>query len=131
MGVSLDRRAALELWRVVTLSTVRADGPDLTQRQLAVLLTIYLTPPPHTVRGLAEILNVGKPAITRAIDTLAGLKLVRRRRDEADGRNVLLQRTQQGTAFMSEFGDLVVRRASAIPAVSPSQGGAERDTQAL
>ena len=32
-------------------------------RQLALLLTVYLTPPPHTVRGLAETLNVAKPVV--------------------------------------------------------------------
>jgi DNA-binding MarR family transcriptional regulator len=128
MGVSLDRRSALELWRAVTLASVRAEGPDLTARQLAVLTTIYLTPPPHTVRGLAEVLGVGKPAITRAIDTLAALKFVRRRRDEADGRNVLLQRTAPGAVFMTDFGDLIARRAATLPA-SPS--GAERDSQGL
>ena len=36
------------------------------------MFTVYLDPPPHTVRGLAAALGVSKPAITRALDTLAG-----------------------------------------------------------
>ena len=44
--------------------------PDFTLRQLAILLTIYLDPPPHTVRGLAEKLGVTKPVVTRALDVL-------------------------------------------------------------
>ena len=67
---------ALRLWQQVTLSEVRDDAPDLTMRQMAILLTIYLDPPPHTVRGLAARLDVTKPVITRALDTMGALKLV-------------------------------------------------------
>lgn len=114
MKAEVDRRTALELWRSVTLHTVRADEPDLTARQLAVLMTVYLTPAPHTVRGLAETLNVGKPAITRALDALTALGFVRRRRDETDARNVLVQRTVKGSVYLADFGDLIARRAGAI-----------------
>lgn len=111
MSLELDRRAALDLWRGVTVMAVKADEPDLTARQLAVLMTVYLSPPPHTVRGLAQQLNVGKPAITRALDTLARYGLIRRRRDESDGRNVLVQRTVKGSVFLADFGDLITDHA--------------------
>ncbi len=39
-----------------------------------------------TVRGLAQVLKVSKPAITRALERLGALDLVRRRTDEADRR---------------------------------------------
>src|SRR5207244_1802239 len=58
-------REALDLWRRVLVESLRGGGPDLSQRQLSLLLTVYLTPPPHTVRGLAELLRVSKPAISR------------------------------------------------------------------
>lgn len=90
---------------------VRRDSPDLSARQMAVLLTVYMTPPPHTVRGLAETLNVSKPAITRALDRLGGLDLVRRKTDEKDRRSVLAQRTVRGSVFLHEFADSVVRAA--------------------
>lgn len=99
---------ALLLWRDVTLETVRRDAPDLSARQMAILLVVYLSAPPHTVRGLAERLNVSKPAITRALDSLGRLDLLRRRRDEKDRRNVLVQRTVKGSVFLSDFGDVVV-----------------------
>ena len=54
---------ALRLWQQVSLSEVRDDAPDLTVRQMAILLTIYLDPPPHTVRGLAAKLGVTKPVM--------------------------------------------------------------------
>jgi DNA-binding MarR family transcriptional regulator len=114
MKIDMDRRAALELWRQVTVAGVRADWPDLSARQMAVLMTVYLTPAPHTVRGLAEALNVGKPAITRALDTLSRLGYVRRRRDDADGRNVLVQRTVKGSVYLTEYGDVIARTAGRL-----------------
>lgn len=114
MGLEIDRRQALDLWRQVLVTTVKADEPDLTARQIAVLMTVYLSPPPHTVRGLAQSLGVGKPAITRALDTLERLGLVRRRRDESDGRNVLIQRTVKGSVYLSDFGDLIAVQARSL-----------------
>lgn len=114
MPLELKPMTALGLWRDVTLATVRSDLPDLTQRQLAILLHVYLAPPPHTVRGLAKTLNVTKPAITRALDTLGRIELLKRRRDEADRRNVLIQRTVKGSVFLSDFGDRVTAAAKQI-----------------
>ncbi len=52
---------------------MRDGEPDLSARQTAILLTVYLELPPHTVRGLAKQLGVTKPVITRALDTLGKL----------------------------------------------------------
>eukprot|EP00439_Symbiodinium_sp_Y106_P088506 s1_g1042.t1 len=93
---------ALKLWHDVVLDTVRRDVPDLSARQLAILLTVYLEPPPHTVRGLAAKLNVSKPAITRALDTMGQKDLLKRKRDDTDKRNVLVQRTVAGSVYLSE-----------------------------
>jgi DNA-binding MarR family transcriptional regulator len=104
MEIIRDQNEALNLWRRVTVTTVRSDAPDLTARQLAVLMTVRLQPAPHTVRGLAATLNVGKPAITRALDTLTRLGYVQRRRDPKDGRNVFVERTERGDAFLDQLG---------------------------
>jgi DNA-binding MarR family transcriptional regulator len=98
---------ALDLWRDVLVETVRSAGPDLSARQLAIILTVYLTPPPHTVRGLAALLRISKPAVTRALDRLGMLGLARRRRDEQDRRSVLVQRTVKGSVFLSDFAETV------------------------
>jgi DNA-binding MarR family transcriptional regulator len=74
---------------------------------MALVLTVYLTPAPHTVRGLAEALNISKPAITRALDRLSSLGMVKRKVDEDDRRSVLIQRTVKGSVFLREFGDIV------------------------
>jgi DNA-binding MarR family transcriptional regulator len=114
MTVEMKPVQALALWQNVVLETVRRDGPDLSSRQLAILLTVYLTPPPHTVRGLASSLNVSKPAITRALDTLGQLDLLKRKRDDADRRNVLVQRTVKGSVYLRDFGDLVADAAGRL-----------------
>jgi DNA-binding MarR family transcriptional regulator len=89
--------------RETIVALVRSDGPDLSARQLAVLLTVYLGEGPHTVRGLAHDLNVSKPAITRALDRLGELDLARRKVDPADRRSVLVQRTPKGTTFLRDL----------------------------
>ena len=103
---------ALRLWHAVTLDQVLDGTPDLSARQMAILLTVYLETPPHTVRGLAQKLGVTKPAITRALDTMGTMKLVTRKRDEADRRNVVIQRTVEGALYLEKLGDLIVDKAS-------------------
>ncbi|OYQ34625.1 MarR family transcriptional regulator [Niveispirillum lacus] len=106
---------ALQLWRRALVASVRKDGPDLSARQLSLLLTVFLTPPPHTVRGLATTLNVSKPAITRALDRLGRLGYIKRKRDQEDRRNVLVQRTVKGSVFLTEFGQMVIDAEKAPP----------------
>jgi DNA-binding MarR family transcriptional regulator len=108
MSYDLKPNEALELWRRVLVASVRANGPDLSARQLALVLMVYLTAAPHTVRGLAALLNISKPAVTRALDRLSKLGIVRRKVDETDRRSILVQRTVKGSVFLREFGDLVV-----------------------
>ena len=116
MAVTLRPSQALRLWQQVAMDEVLGGAPDLSMRQFAILLTIYLDPPPHTVRGLAARLNVSKPVITRALDTMGSLDLVSRRRDEADRRNVLIGRTVAGALFVERFGDVVIGKARELPA---------------
>jgi len=104
----------LGLWQRAMLAQVHGNDPDLTTRQMAILLTIYLEPPPHTVRDLAAHLSVTKPVITRALDTMGILGLVARRRDERDRRNVLIQRTVRGAEYLQRLGDLIARQASEV-----------------
>lgn len=106
---------ALRLWQQVGLTEVRDAAPDLTVRQMAILLTIYLDPPPHTVRGLAAKLGVTKPVITRALDTMGALKFVSRHRDELDRRNVLVRRTVEGALYVERFGDVIIARGQELP----------------
>lgn len=115
MAVQLRPSQALRLWQTVSLSEVRDDAPDLTSRQLAILLTVYLDPPPHTIRGLAADLRVTKPVVTRALDTMGALHLVSRHRDERDRRNVLVKRTVEGALFVERLGDVIIAKAKDLP----------------
>ena len=114
MPVELRAFQSLKLWHDVHLDLVH-QGEDLPARQMAILLTIYLEPPPHTVRGLAKKLGVTKPVITRALDTMGKLDLVSRRRDEADRRNVIIQRTVAGALAVERLGDIITARAKELP----------------
>ncbi len=88
--------------------------PAFTWRQLAILLTIYLDPPPHTVRGLAKKLGVTKPVVTRALNVLGKQSIIARRRDDADKRNVIVQQTVKGALYVETLGDLVVVKAAGL-----------------
>ncbi len=67
------------------------------------------------MRGLATRLDVTKPVITRALDTMGALGLVSRHRDEHDRRNVLVRRTVEGALFVERFGDAIIGRAEELP----------------
>ena len=110
--MALSEREGLELWRRAVTASVRSDAPDLTARQQAILMTIALTPGPHTVRGLAEPLNIAKPAVTRALDALARLDFIRRIKDDTDLRNIFIERTPAGMAYLRTFSGLVLAAAS-------------------
>lgn len=98
---------SLELWRHTFVASVRGDAPDLSARQMALLLSVYLGDGPHTVRGLASALKISKPAVSRALDRLGELGYIRRQRDELDHRNVLVQKTMGGAGFLTEFSRLI------------------------
>jgi DNA-binding MarR family transcriptional regulator len=105
---------ALQLWLDVSLAQVRDNEPDLSVRQMTILLTIYMEAPPHTVRALAGKLSVSKPVITRALDSMGKLGLVKRRRDEADKRNVLVQRTVEGSLYLERMADLIAAKSGKL-----------------
>lgn len=105
----------LKVWREAHLQSVRSQDPDLTSRQMSVLLSVYMTDPPHTVRGLSAELNVTKPVITRSLDTMGRMGLVKRKRDESDKRSVLIQRTVKGAVYLSELSDRILEADRAVP----------------
>jgi DNA-binding MarR family transcriptional regulator len=114
MAVEIRPSQALKLLHDFAHALVTDTEPDLSARQ-SVLLTVYLEPPPHTVRGLAAKLDVTKPVITRALDAMGKLGLLARRRDEADRRNVVVQRTVKGALAVERLGDLISAKAKELP----------------
>ena len=118
MSIEMKPEQGLDLLHDIALAMVRETKPegmaDFTHRQLAILLTVYLERPPHTVRGLAQKLGVTKPVITRALDAMGKQALIARRRDESDKRNVIIQRTVKGALYVETLGDMVVRKAEEL-----------------
>ncbi len=111
----------LSAWMRTLINYVRSGEPDLTNRQMALLMLIYLTPGPHTVRGIAASLSVSKPVVTRALNTLGSLGYLRRERDQDDRRNIFVVRTKDGTQFLENFRRYL--RASDSPSTRPAIGG--------
>lgn len=94
-------------WRGALLRYVQSGQPDLTNRQMALILVAGQETGPHTVRGLAARLGVSKPVVTRALNSLTGLGLVVRRRDEADRRSVFVDLTSVGEEFLKDFAAMI------------------------
>lgn len=97
----------LDLWHQVTVQSVRNSEPDLSTRQMAVMMTIYLSEGPHTVRSLAKHLQVTKAVISRAIDRLTHHGYVERAPDHRDKRSVILCRTSGGIHFLRNFARII------------------------
>lgn len=117
MMIELQPKARQPLagWMSSLVDYVRSGEPDLTNRQMALLLVVYLNSGPHTVRGLARALNVSKPVVTRALNRLGALGYLRRERDERDRRNIYVTRTTEGANFLEEFGHFIVDHDGAVP----------------
>ena len=113
----------LKSWMDSLVDYVRSGQPDLTNRQMALLLIVYLKPGPHTVRGLARLLNVSKPVITRALNRLGALGYLRRQRDDSDKRNIFVAPTTEGADFLEEFGQFIGAQGDSGPGESGSGQG--------
>ena len=68
MPLEIRPSQALRLWRQVHLDLVRDGQADLSARQTAILLTVYLELPPHTVRGLAQQLGERTDPVERGLE---------------------------------------------------------------
>ena len=115
--------------RLACEATPSPEGLLATRQQLALIEAALASLPErrrealrlHRIERLshkqiAARLGVSKPVITRALDTMGGLKLVARHRDETDRRNVLIARTVDGALFVERFGDAVIAQAKELPA---------------
>ena len=107
MAVFLTHDDALALWREALYAGIKSNIADLSVRQMAILLTVYTASPPHTVRALSKILNISKPAVSLAVETLKKRGLIKKRRDHYDRRSIHIQRTVKGTTFLLEFANYI------------------------
>ena len=77
--------------------------PDLTLRQLAMFLVVYLTNERQTVRGLAAYLNINKSSVCRALDRFEEIDFVHREIDLRDTRSITVGRTARGSAMVDRL----------------------------
>lgn len=84
------------------LALVRSAQPNLTQRQLAILMCVGWRGPQYVWR-LAEELKVTRPVITRAVTSLAQLGFVRRQSVREDRRQCLVAATDEGLAYLERY----------------------------
>ena len=91
-----------------TLSTIKTflqlsivdDNADLTNRQMAILLTIYDGKDEYSIKKLTEELHLTKPTISRAVERLLELDLVSKRTNPKDRRRVIVEKTFDGNVFI-------------------------------
>lgn len=100
---------SLRFWHRVTVRSMKELQQDLSARQVGILLHIYLHNRQHTIKSISEQLNISKAAVCRAVDSLSALNLLKRKKDEQDRRNVFIQRTIQGSVFLSDFADVIAQ----------------------
>jgi DNA-binding MarR family transcriptional regulator len=94
---------ALSFWLEVQRRLIKSGSADLSTRQLAILLTIYVDAGPHTPKKIAAEVKISKAATSRAISTLCRYGFIKRKQDENDRRVTHLQRTVSGSVYLSEL----------------------------
>ena len=108
MTTRLTSHHAWKLWHEAWSALVRPEGPDQSTRQIANLPQVYIAPLLETLRCPADIPRIFNLAAVLAMDTLNYGRFARRKRDESDKRNVLIQPKFKGSIFLSEFSDGMV-----------------------
>ena len=100
---------ALQFWHESLVKGLQSLPLDLSSRQMAIILHVYIGDGPHSVKSINEELLISKPAICRALDVLEQNKLIKRMRDKEDKRNVYIHRTTKGSVYLSEFADIIIK----------------------
>lgn len=106
MGQPNSKQRLVDWYHICAQSLVQLPQ-ELTMRQWAILTHVYLMDGMHTVRSLAYAFDISKPSVCRALDTLSALELLKRRKDEQDGRSIMVQKTMKGIAFLNQFTDIM------------------------
>ena len=103
MTTRLTSHHAWKLWHEAWSSLMRPEGPDQSTRQMANLQQVYIAPLLQTLCRPADIPRIFNLAAVLAMDTLNHGRFARRKRDESDKRNVLIQPEVKGSIFLSEY----------------------------
>lgn len=115
-----DKNFNVEWLARVVSASVRGDSPDLSMRQLAILLVAENATVPPGVKELTALLQIPKPSVTRAIDRLQSAQLVTRRPSIKDRRQVTVHILPEGTEYMQQIQRWTERRPR--PVIGPAPG---------
>ena len=118
LGTGDDPDRLLHILRETLLSEFRSQQPDLTLRQLAVALQVYLADETQTVRGLAAHLNVNKASISRGLDRLEEFDLAYRELNSRDRRSIIVGWTVRGAAMVERLGAAMSEAANKLDEAS-------------
>ena len=108
MRTSLTSQYAWKFWHEALSALVRAEGQNLSTRQIANLPQVYIAPLLQKLRRPADIPRIFNLAAVLSMNTLNHGRFAWRKRDESDKRNVLIQPKVKGSIFLSEFSDGMV-----------------------
>lgn len=75
----------------------------LTVRQLAILSILYDQAVEASIDYYSKTLKLSKPAVTKAINRLEELKLVKRKPNIQDGRKVIITPTPTGFKYIHQI----------------------------
>ncbi len=98
------------IWMACVLSVVKSDLPDLSNRHMAVLLSVAFQRDRYTVRGLAAHVGVSRPVISRGLNKLSRLGLLQRESDPKDGRSVFIAMTEKGVQFVERLNQVLAQK---------------------
>lgn len=95
-------------WLNLLIEGVRSEEVDLSARQMTIFLTIYLlVDEEHTVRSLSKLLQISKPAISRAVNYLVSNEYIRKKPDEEDARSFFINKTIKGKILIEKMEYLI------------------------
>lgn len=100
---------ALELWRNSLVASVRGDSPDLSARQMALMLCIYLGEGPHTVRGPRQGLKISSPPSAVPSTALASLAISAASVMSLTAATCWFNAPRPGGKFLVDFATLIQR----------------------
>ena len=103
MTTRLTSQHAWKLWHEALSALVRAEGPDQSTRQMANLPKVHITPLFRTLCRPDDTPRFFNLAAVLAMDALNHGKFARRKRDESDKRNFLIQPIFKGSIFLSDY----------------------------
>jgi DNA-binding MarR family transcriptional regulator len=113
------RQAGLMLWKDVLLENVQSRQPDLTNRQMAVLLVVYTSKHAQTVGSLVAALALPEPTVSRSVIALEALGYLKRCRHPTDARRTLMTSTALGAAFLAHLESTIAKANNHRVAVGP------------